>query len=147
MSESTCTNCHDLHEADEKKVTSDSKLAAITGATTETDFTKKWAMPTDLKTGTYIVKAEINHSKDFNEFYTEDAEQSDPNYSGGKMGSGQPSVIWKGKIRIGGEDQAVKLKKIGHGHPSGKDGEIYSNFDNIDSALDIVESIEIKYIR
>ncbi|MBD3289754.1 hypothetical protein GF337_13185 [candidate division KSB1 bacterium] len=145
MAESTCSNCHDLHQADEKKVAPDSRLAAITGATPEKSFTKGWSIPNTLKAGTYIVKAEINHSKDFNDYYNEDAKNTDSAYSGGEMGSGQPSVIWKGKLHIGKRSSHVSLEQIGLGHPAGRDGKIYSNFKNLDSALKIVESITVKY--
>lgn len=145
MDKATCASCHDLHKAREKVIDPNSELATITGATPKAGFTREWQIPADLKPGSYIIKAEINHSKDFNHAFKEDAKESDENYSGGKMGSGQPSVVWQGELRISANSATVWLKKIGHGHPAGKNGAIISDLSRLDSALDIVESIEIKY--
>lgn len=147
MAESTCSGCHDLHQFEKKEVSPDSRLAAITGATPEKSFIKEWSIPNNLKSGMYLVKAEINHSKDFNEYYKEEAGVTDSSYSGGKMGSGQPSVIWQGKLGIGGRSGHVSLERIGHGHPSGKDGEVYPGFDKMDTAVGIIESITVKYTQ
>ncbi len=144
MAEATCSSCHNFHDAKEKLVDPSSELAAITGATPKTDFTKEWQIPPELKPGKYLIKAEINHSKDFNDSFKEDAAEHDKNYSGGKWGSGQPSVFWQGELQIGDKPSTVWLKKIGRGHPAGKDGKVYSDLNMLDSALDIVESIEVK---
>ncbi len=145
MAEATCASCHNLHNAKEKMIEPNSPLAAITGATPKTGFTREWQIPADLKPGKYIIKAEINHSKDFNNTFKESAAENDEYYSGGKMGSGQPSVVWQGELQIGSNPAAVWLKKIGHGHPAGKNGTIFSDLSRMDSALDIVESIEVKF--
>ncbi|MDZ7330803.1 MAG: hypothetical protein ONB31_02365 [candidate division KSB1 bacterium] len=144
MDQSICARCHDLHKAKEKVIDPNSELATITGATPKAGFTREWQIPVDLKPGKYLIKAEINHSKDFNNAFKEAARENDQNYSGGKMGSGQPSVVWQGELQIGTKPSAVWLKKIGHGHPAGKDGTIFSDLSMLDSALDIVESIEVK---
>jgi hypothetical protein len=144
MDKATCASCHDLHDAKDKVIDPNSELATITGATPKTGFTREWQISTDLKPGKYIIKAEINHSKDFNNTFKEAAAENENNYSGGKMGSGQPSVVWQGELQISDKPSSCWLKKIGHGHPAGKDGNIYSDLNAFDSALDIVESIEAK---
>ncbi|MDZ7340722.1 MAG: hypothetical protein ONB27_05150 [candidate division KSB1 bacterium] len=144
MEKPTCASCHDLHTAKEKIIDPNSDLATITGATPKTGFTRAWPIPADLKPGKYIIKAEINHSKDFNNAFKEAVSENDQNYSGGKMGSGQPSIVWQGELPIGTKPSAVWLKKIGHGHPAGKDGTIFSDLSVLDSALDIIEAIEVK---
>ena len=145
MVEATCSSCHNLHNAKEKNIDPNSELAAITGATPKTGFTREWQIPADVRPGKYIIKAEINHSKDFNNSFKEDAKDNDKNYSGGKWGSGQPSVVWQGELQIGNAPSQNSLKKIGHGHPAGKDGKIYSDSGTLDTALDIVESIVVKF--
>lgn len=144
MAKATCSSCHDLHDAKDKRIDPGNELAAITGATPKTDFTRTWQIPPDLKPGKYFIKAEINHSKDFDDSFKEDAAENDSNYSGGKWGSGQPSVVWQGELQIGTRPATVQLKKIGHGHPAGKNGAIFSDLKVLDSALDIVEKIEVK---
>lgn len=144
MDQSTCASCHDLHKAKEKVIDPNSELATITAATPKAGFTREWQIPTVLKPGKYVIKAEINHSKDFNATFKESATENDQNYSGGKMGSGQPSVIWQGDLQISDKPYAGWLKKVGHGQAAGNDGTIYSDLNGLDSALDIVESIEVK---
>ncbi len=146
MDQATCTSCHDLHKTKEKAIAPNSELATITGATPKSGFTKEWRLPDNLKAGKYIIKAEINHSKDFNDAFKESAAENDDNYSGGKMGSGQPSVIWQGELLIGDTPASTSLKKIGHGQPAGTDGNIYPDLNGLDTALEIVAAIEVKFL-
>ena len=146
MAEATCAGCHDLHKAKDKNIAENSPINAITGATPKTGFTREWTIPSEIKPGKYVIKAEINHSKDFNAVYKEDAAETDPNYSGGKMGSGQPSVLWQGEVTIGGQATSVHLKKVGHGQSAGKDGKMNSDLSTLDTALDILEAIQVKYL-
>lgn len=106
----------------------------------------EWATPEDLEPGAYVVKAEINQSRDFNEAYGEDLEEEDPNYSGGSWGSGQPSLIWQGLIGIGDGPESVDLSIVGRGHPVGDSGDIYRDLDDITTALSVVESIGVRFI-
>ncbi len=62
------------------------------------------------------------------------------------MGSGQPSTVWATKIYIGNTENRSSLKMIGHGHPSGQNGEVYSDLSTLDNALEIIESIQVSYI-
>ncbi len=145
MSEASCSGCHDYFDKKEKKPVADSPVDAITGATPQLGFTREWVVPSSLAPVTYIIKAEINHSKDFNDYYHEKAAETDFAYSGGKMGSGQPSIVYSGKLKIGDMETTTALEKIGHGHPAGKTGDVFLNFKNLDTALDIIESIQVKY--
>ncbi len=123
----------------------ESSIEGITGATPKRGFKKEWGVPPNLPFGTYLLKAEINHSKDFNDFYHEGASPSDFAYSGGKMGAGQPSVVYAGKIKISDKPMTTVLEKIGHGHPAGKTGDLYPDLKNLDTALEIVKSIQVTY--
>jgi hypothetical protein len=146
QSKASCAVCHQKHKVGDKSTEGHPLLDAVTGATPKWGFTREWAVPADLKPGKYIVRAEINHSKDFNEPYRKGLPQDDPNYSGGEMGSGQPSVLWEGTLEMGGETASIALEKVGHGHPSGKTGDVYPDLSTVTSALDIVEAIQVKYI-
>jgi hypothetical protein len=58
--------------------------------------------------------------------------------------NGQPSIIWKGEIIIGGEKMKTVLSPLGHENPLGKDGDISANIAGITSALEILEFIEVE---
>ncbi|MCD6334688.1 MAG: hypothetical protein J7M27_05080 [Candidatus Latescibacteria bacterium] len=146
QSKASCAACHQKVKTEDKSTEGHPLLDAITGATPKWGFTREWAILEDFKPGTYIVRAEINHSKDFNEHYRKGLVVGDPNYSGGKMGSGQPSMLWEGTLEIGETETSTALEKVGHGHPSGKTGDVYPDLNTLTSALDIVEAIQVKYI-
>jgi len=73
-----------------------------------------------------VIKAEFNHSIDFNEFFPEDAKVGDANYSGGDMGSGQPAIVYAGTIYP--ETKDMELQIIGHISPDGSNGNINTDF-------------------
>jgi len=139
----TCSFCHGEHGADEPRT--ELPPDAVTSATPKAGFVREWAVPKRLEPGTYVVRAEVNHSTDFNDTYSDDAAKDDPFYSGGSMGSGQPSLIWSGEIKIGNEPASVSLEPTGHGHPAGRDGSIDPDLSGLTTALSIVEGIEVNY--
>lgn len=87
----------------------------------------------------FIIKAEFNHSVDFNNDYPKNAKEGDEAYSGGSEGSGQPAVIYAATIYP--ETQNAFLELIGHSSPDGSTGNIYPELQNLTSAKSIVESI------
>ena len=93
----------------------------------------------------YRVLMEINHSTDFNAFYTADAPQGDPAFSGGRWGSGQPSMIWEAQAEFGSNANTTPFRLIGHGSPDGGSGDLYAISANITSVVDIIR--EAKLIR
>jgi len=143
---STCTACHARRRMEDKSTAGVAELDAITGATPPSGFTREWVLPAGLKPGVYVVKAEINQSRDFTSVFRSDLPESDPNASGGKMGSGQPSVVWQGTITLGAGPTLAVLKPAGHGHPAGADGEVTPDLSALTTALDIVESIRVSYV-
>jgi hypothetical protein len=140
---SSCAFCHGEHTADEPKT----ELApdAVTSATPETGFVREWAVPENLEPGTYVVRAEINHSKDFNDVYRDDLAQDDPDYSGGPMGSGQPSLVWSAELEIGGAAAKAELRPVGHGEPAGRNGKLDEDLSQLTTATGIIETIEVAY--
>ena len=72
-----------------------------------------------------VIKAEFNHSVDFNEHYPENATEGDDNYSGGPEGSGQPAVVYADTVYF--DTHETELKLIGHSSPDGSDGIVYKN--------------------
>lgn len=111
---------------------------AVTGATPKADsrFRLKLAEPP------FVVKAEFNHSTDFNEHYPKNATVGTPNYSGGEMGGGQPALVYA--ATVDGSENVVELKLLGHSSADGSCGNIFTNTDHLDSALKIVNKITVK---
>lgn len=110
---------------------------AVTGATAKSSFVKTWAVPNHIKDGVYLLRVEVNNSFDFNETYKEKLPNNHPNYNGV---SGQPSLLWEGKVSIG-KAFTTRLKIVGHGHPAGQNGMVFSDLDGIDNAKTIVSAI------
>ena len=81
---------------------------------------------------TYHVYFEVNHSFDYNDYWTKD--NSDVN--------GQPSLVYHAQF-IAGEPYRLPLVPIGHGSVDGSDGNIVRELGTITSALDIVKSVTI----
>ncbi|MDR0301312.1 MAG: DUF2271 domain-containing protein [Treponema sp.] len=76
----------------------------------------------------YNVYLEINHSFDYNDYWTE-------NDSGV---NGQPSLIYHAKITAGVAGK-VRLTPIGHGSVDGSSGDIENGLDSFTTALAIIK--------
>lgn len=111
----------------------------ISGETPIDDKTIKVSLPNFNEP--IVIKAEFNHSIDWNSYYPENAVPDDDNYSGGKEGSGQPAIIYSGLLYP--ESGDVELEIIGHSSPDGSNGEIYSSLEKLTSAKNIVKNIRV----
>jgi len=110
---------------------------AVTGATEKSSFVKTWTVPSSIKDGNYLLKVEVNNSFDFNQIYRDQLPKNHPNYN---SVSGQPSLLWEAMISVG-EEFKTNLRIVGHGHPAGQNGTVFSDLNEIDSALTIINSI------
>ncbi len=110
----------------------------ISGATPRESFDVKLITAPHLKH--FVVKVEINHSTDFNDYFTKNAPEGDANYSGG---SGQPAVIYKAEVDMTTGKKTFEATLIGHSSPDGSDGEIHTDMSGLTTALEIVERITI----
>jgi hypothetical protein len=81
---------------------------------------------------TYSVFFEINHSFDYNDYWTE-------NNSGV---NGQPSLIYHAQF-IAGQPGSISLAPIGHGSVDGSNGNITGDPGSITSALNIVKGVSL----
>lgn len=142
----TCAACHGKRRAEDRSTEGIAELDAITGATPPTGFTREWALPAGIKPGVYVLKAEVNQSRDFTDVYRANLRESDPNWSGGKAGSGQPSLVWQATIDIGAGATSAALRMVGHGHPAGADGDVSPDLSTLTTAKEIVESIRVSYV-
>jgi len=92
----------------------------------------------------FVIKAEFNHSIDFNDSFPENATEGDFNYSGGNMGSGQPALVYSALINLESEINEYTLNLIGHSSPDGSNGDIYNDLSGITTADKIVKQIILR---
>lgn len=114
---------------------------AVTGATPSGNFDVRLVPTSEIRQ--FVIKAEFNHSTDFNDFYPKSAEEDEANYSGGKGGSGQPAVVYEAAIDLDSELKEFKAALIGHSSPDGSDGKLRPDLSTLTTALDIVKEITI----
>ncbi|MBU2983727.1 hypothetical protein KO528_00055 [Saccharophagus degradans] len=117
------------------------KLDGYTGATQFENhiLTQK---VTDESRQRYNIYFEINQSFDFNQYYSSDRFPDDAIYSGDGF-SAQPSVLYHATIDFSSDQKFYAMSLVGHGHHSGRDGEIYTNMENLTTAKNIVDRIII----
>lgn len=112
---------------------------AITGATPKSDFV--------LNTGTkmnsnkrFRVLFEINQPWDSNKFWTNDKYPDDKDY----FTSLQPALVYAVTIDLNSSETEYFLNPIGHSHPSGKNGKLFTDLTTITTAKNISKSIVVR---
>lgn len=118
------------------------ELDAVTGATPRGHFDVHSVLSRLPRR--FRVLMEINRSFDFNDFYSSDRFPEDPIYSGSGS-SGQPSVVYAAEVNLDAPQPAYVLVPVGHGHHSGRDGELYRDMAGIDTALQLVERVVVDF--
>lgn len=113
----------------------------ISGATPRGSFDVK-LRPTNLLKQ-FVVKVEINHSTDFNDHFPETAHEGEPNYTGGKDGSGQPALVYAATVDVQSGATSYEAVLLGHSSPDGTTGNIYPDVSKLTTALHIVKRITI----
>lgn len=113
----------------------------MTGATPQGSFNVRLVPLSGLKQ--FTVKIEINHSTDFNEAFPKSAAPGNPNYSGGKMGSGQPALVYAASVDLTTGTKEFEALLVGHSSPDGSNGEVTPDVSKITTALHIVKRITI----
>ena len=113
----------------------------ISGATPRGSFDVK-LRPNDVLQQ-FTVKIEVNHSTDFNDYYTETAKAGDPGYSGGKEGSGQPALVYAANVDLSAGATTFEAVIIGHSSPDGTDGKVDPDLSKLTTALHIVKRITV----
>ena len=112
---------------------------AVTGPTPKGDFILQ-AKTTAIYPDTFCVLIEINQSWDWNEYWTNNKFPDDNEYKT----SSQPSVIYKATLIKSNVNASYPLMVIGHGHYSGKNGELYTEINTLTTALKIAEKMFVK---
>lgn len=114
---------------------------AISGATSRGSFSANTRISDSIRQ--FVVKCEFNHSVDFNEYYPKNAKKGDDNYTGGKLGSGQPAVVYRAMVDLDKGENEFTAELIGHSSPDGSDGEVYPDTSKLTTALRIVKTIKV----
>jgi hypothetical protein len=107
---------------------------AISSATPKAgEFIRTWNPKKVLKHGSYIYYVEVNKSFDKNEHH---------DYSWYR---GQPSVVWRGNIRVGDKNHESEARIIGHGHEAGENGRINPDLTTLTSSLKLIQKVSLHY--
>lgn len=112
---------------------------ALTSATPPGNF-KLNTFLTENKSGKFRILLEINQAWDSNKYWTNDKFPGDLNY----FGSLQPSLVYSGTIDPAEDPVAVYLNPIGHGHPSGADGRLFTDLTTFTTAKEIIHSVNVR---
>ena len=138
------------YHASGKTATGDnsSRIDAVSSATPSKEKTYSRTITLNTDT-TYVIKAEVNSSFDYNEYWPKKAKKTDAHYSGV---NGQPSVVYAAVITVQPESNkhaTLKLLPVGTGSPDGKDGIIHSDLNTLTTALLITANIkaEIEWLN
>ncbi|MFO7657278.1 MAG: hypothetical protein R6W78_09440 [Bacteroidales bacterium] len=111
---------------------------AYTGATPSGNFVLNSRLKDNIPP-IFDIYFEINQTWDWNEFWTNNKYPDDEEYKT----SSQPSLVYKARINITEQYGQYELKLTGHGHYSGKDGNIYPGLSTFTTALDITRWVYV----
>ncbi len=114
---------------------------AVTGATPKGSFDIRMLPNKGFEN--FLVKAEFNHSEDWNEYYPKSAKKGDPDYS---ADSGQPAIVYEAVINMTSEQKEYRAQLIGHSSPDGTDGKLYTDLSKLTTAKNIVKEVTIKIV-
>lgn len=109
-----------------------------TGATPQQSFVLRTNLDQRLN-GKYRLLFEINQPFDFNDFWYNDRYPADSPY----RTSGQPSVVYAVEIDFDQPDEEYYMNPLGHGHPNGENGKLFTNLHTLTTALQIIKSIKV----
>ena len=113
----------------------------MTGATPRETFDVRLKDKIGLRQ--FYVMVEVNHSIDFNDRYSKDKKEDEPDYSGGSEGSGQPALVYRAYVDLDSARTSYEAVLIGRSSADGTDGKLYDDLQGITSALTIVKRIKV----
>ncbi len=110
---------------------------AITGATPTGSFN----LSTTVDTQAQYVKVfmEINQTWDWNNYWHNNRFPNDDEYKT----SCQPALVYMARVNLLEKGSTYELKPIGHSHPSGKTGELFTDISNHTTALSIAKRVSV----
>ncbi|MFP4467347.1 MAG: hypothetical protein ACLFN2_00085 [Bacteroidales bacterium] len=89
----------------------------------------------------FIVLLELNQSWDWNEYWTNNKFPGDEHY----MSSSQPALVYMVSVDLDNGISEYELLPAGHSHWSGQNGNLYEDLETITTALDIAETIMVRF--
>jgi hypothetical protein len=111
---------------------------ALTSATPKSNFRLNSSL-SQIKSSKFRILLEINQAWDSNKYWTNDKFAGDSNY----FSSLQPSLIYAATIDPSVIEEPVFLNPIGHGHPSGATGQLFTDLTTLTTAKEIIHSVKI----
>ncbi len=115
---------------------------AFTGATPRGEFILNLKANNEL-TGKVRLYVEVNQPWDVNEFWTNNKHPENNNY----LTSCQPALIYAVTIDLVSPMETYYLNPVGHSHPYGKDGRLYTNLTTFTTALEIFDVIKVQVMQ
>lgn len=112
---------------------------AVTGATPNGDFRLIAAPSTTQFPTVFNLLFEINQSWDWNQYWNNAMFPEEPEYKT----SCQPSLVYSVKVNLAKLDKILTLNPIGHGHYSGKNGDLFTDLSTLTTALEISKRITV----
>jgi hypothetical protein len=113
---------------------------ALTSATPRNNFKLETATSTS-GTKKFRVLFEINQAWDANEFWTNNKFEDDLNY----FGSLQPALVYAVTVDPQSSETAFYLNPVGHSHPTGANGVLFTDISTLTTAKEIVKKIIVRY--
>ena len=115
---------------------------AYSGATPVTSFVLRSRADSPLPPR-FRVMFEVNQNWDWNEYWTNDKYPGDKNY----LFNAQPSVVYESTVALDDLHERYVMKPVGHSHPTGATGELFTDLSTITTALKIADSIVVRVIK
>jgi len=110
---------------------------AVTGATPVGPAVVKFKTDTTLPR-MFRILLEVNQPWDWNSYW-HNQRLDDVNY----RSSCQPSMLYAVTINLDDSTQEYYLNPIGHGHPAGKNGKLFTDISTLSSAKEILGQIQV----
>ncbi len=115
---------------------------AFTGATPKEEFILN-LKTNDKLTGKVRMFVEFNQPWDVNDYWTNNKHPENSNY----LTSCQPALVYAVTINLVSPMETYYLNPVGHSHPYGEDGRLYTNLATFTSALNIFDVIKVQVIE
>ncbi|MFW6309919.1 MAG: hypothetical protein ACOC1D_02350 [Prolixibacteraceae bacterium] len=112
---------------------------AITTATPKDDFVLETATSYS-RNAKFRVLMEINQAWDSNEFWTNNKYPDDNNY----FGSLQPALVYAVTVDPVNSEDEYHLNPIGHSHPTGENGKLFTDLTTLTTAKKIARKIIVR---
>jgi hypothetical protein len=112
---------------------------AITTATPKDDFLLETATSYS-RNAKFRILMEINQAWDSNEFWTNNKYPDNNNY----FGSLQPALVYAVTVDPINPEDEYHLNPIGHSHPTGENGKLFTDLTTLTSAAEIAHKIIVR---